>query len=371
MPGSYIPIASSRRKVGETASSSNEEDVGVGVTVKGGDSKSPKPRGSSSTFEKLSKLVVDASKSSRQKILKEKLQSATLARLRLSDLKLHGREDALALLDEKLSNVGNGVGRELILVAGVSGIGKSALVERGLERPARRRGIAFAKGKFDLNNNALPYSAFAEALSKLARYVAGQSNAAKMRADVHEALGEDDMAVILEAMQGCEEFFTPESRERRRKSTRFNNTGGKEAVNRMQYAVRRLMKAVCSNLAGVVMFIDDLQWSDSSSLDLLQSLLQDEDIPSLLLVGAYRDDEVPETHPVALHIKEMERLGSTVTKIKLGDLDERAVQNLVAEALNMEDSTEKVEALAGIVRESYDCGGTFCFYCSSSLTTSY
>ena len=94
-----------------------------------------------------------------------------------------------------------------------------------------------------------------------------------------------------------------------------------------------------------------IKWSDSSSLDLLQQLLQDEDIPSLLLVGAYRDDEVQETHPLALHVKDMERLGSTVTKIELGNLDEGAVRNLVAEALNMEDSMEKVEPLAGIVCE--------------------
>ena len=149
-------------------------------------------------------------------------------------------------------------GEELILVAGVSGIGKSALVERGLERGAEKRGVAFAKGKFDLNNNALPYSAFAEALSKLAKYVAGQSNVAKIRADVHEALGEDDVAVVLEAMPGCEDFFDEDRKKQLRRSLIFK-IGGKEAVNRLQYAIRRLMKAVCSNVAGVVLFIDDLQ----------------------------------------------------------------------------------------------------------------
>ena len=211
----------------------------------------------SNTSEKLSKLVVDASKSSRQVLLKEKLQSTTLGQLRLSHLKLHGREDALALLDDQLSNIGD-AGGELILVAGVSGIGKSALVERGLERGAEKRGVAFAKGKFDLNNNALPYSAFAEALSKLAKYVAGQSNVAKIRADVHEALGEDDVAVVLEAMPGCEDFFDEDRKKQLRRSLIFK-IGGKEAVNRLQYAIRRLMKAVCSNVDGVVLFIDDLQ----------------------------------------------------------------------------------------------------------------
>ena len=101
------------------------------------------------------------------------------------------------------------------------------------------------------------------------------------------------------------------------------------------------------------------------------AVLQDKDIPSLLLVGAYRDDEVPETHPLALHVKDMERLGSTVTKIELGNLDEGAVKNLVAEALNMEDSVDKVEPLAGIVREL--CGlvgrSTILLLCFRKLLT--
>ena len=193
-----------------------------------------------STSEKLTKVVVEASKSSRRSTVKKALSSSTLAQLRLSDLKLHGREDDMAMLKDKLSNMDN-VGGELVLVAGVSGIGKTALITRGLERPAKKKGIAFVRGKFDLNNNALPYSAFADALSGLAKHVMHQKNVEKIKAEIREALGEDDMAVISNAMQGCEDFFTLDY-SHKSKSTRFNKTGGKEAVNRMQYAVRRLIK---------------------------------------------------------------------------------------------------------------------------------
>jgi predicted ATPase len=62
----------------------------------------------------------------------------------------------------------------------------------------------------------------------------------------------------------------------------------------MHYAVRRLLKIICSSLKGVVLFIDDLQWSDTATLDLLKSIVLDGEIPSLLIVGAYREDEVPE-----------------------------------------------------------------------------
>ena len=262
-------------------------------------------------------------------------------------------------------------------------MGKSALVAKGLEIPAKKKGIAFCGGKFDLNNKALPYSAFAQALSGLAKYVAARPDADKIRKDIGEALGEEDIDMLSSAMQGCEDFFEPaevankdnevgnnnsdenndnngkkrssgrsSGRRSESKSEKKNQTGGKEAVNRLKYAIRRLMRVVCTNLVeGVVLFIDDLQWSDSSSLNLFQSLIQDEEISSLLLVGAYRDDEVSDSHPMSMHVKETERLGSIVTTIKLGNLDRGMVQALVAEILDMEDIPEEVEALAEIVRE--------------------
>mmetsp|Transcript_39577 Transcript_39577/g.95158 ORF Transcript_39577/g.95158 Transcript_39577/m.95158 type:complete len:1108 (-) Transcript_39577:206-3529(-) len=322
----------------------------------------------SATSKQLSKLVVEASRSSWEGRLKEKLQSTTLGQLRLSDLKLHGREDVLTLLEEKLASIGKDMKQGPIVVAGVSGVGKTALVERGLERPAQRRGMAFVGGKFDLYNNALPYSAFAEALARLAKHVASHPNAAKIKGDVLEALGEDDSNVILEAMQDCDGFFDMKGRKRhRRQSFRLNQTVGKDAVSRMQFAIRRLMKAVCSNMDGVVLFIDDLQWSDSASLDLLQSLAQDEDIPSLLMVGAFRDDEVPEHHPLALRIKELERNGTAITRIELGNLEQVAVQNLVADVLDMEDSGEKVGPLAEIVHNKTNGNAFFVIFFLRSL----
>jgi len=75
---------------------------------------------------------------------------------------------------------------------------------------------------------------------------------------------------------------------------RLNLLVGKESISRMHYAVRRLLKIICSQFKGVVLFIDDLQWSDIATLDLLKSIVLDGEIRSLLIVGAYREDEVPE-----------------------------------------------------------------------------
>ena len=331
-----------------------------------------------SICEQLSNAVLEAAGSSKRASLKQRLSSFTLAQLRLVDMKLHGREDDMALLKDKLSNIANTNdvnAREIILVAGVSGVGKSALVTKGLKQPSIKKGIAFVGGKFDQNQNHLPFSAFAEALIALAKHVCTKENTEKIKLDVQLALGEDDMVVIASAMPGCEDFYPADDnltqRILRAQSSRHSLGGssenGKEAVSRLKYAIRRLMKAVCSNLkSGVVMFIDDLQWSDHSSLDLLQSLLQDEEIPSLLLVGAYRDDEVAESHPLALNILEAERLGSTITTIKLGNLQRPAVQALVAEALNMEDRVEEIESLATIVHKKTKVRWAL-FLCASNI----
>ncbi|KAL9182984.1 hypothetical protein ACHAXT_004263 [Thalassiosira profunda] len=298
---------------------------------------------------RLSSAVVDAANSSKARLSRRRKEAQSLARLRLDALRLHGREDDLNFLKDELFALKKGGSRQdAILVAGVSGVGKSALVARGLKTPAEKMGVAFASGKFDLNKNALPFSAFAGALSELTKHVMAQKNAAKIKADIKEELG-DDALIIRGSIQGCGELFSSDETESNPQQEDLGG-GGKEAVNRLQYAIRRLMKIVCTNLeGGVVLFIDDLQWADASSLDLLQSLMQDKEIPSFLIVGAYRDDEVSESHSLILSIREAERLGSNIATVQLGNLECSSVQSLVAEALNMEDEEGEVESIAKTV----------------------
>lgn len=308
---------------------------------------------SSDRTSRLSSAVLEAADSSRKTISRRRAVASSLARLRLDSTKLHGREKDVHLLRETLTRVvaADGARRETILVAGRSGVGKSALVARGLQFAAKKKGMAFVSGKFDLNKNALPFSAFAGALASLAKHVGALKNANYIRSHIWDELG-DDVHVIRSAMPGCGELFSAPEQSNRRESV----TGGKEAVNRLHYTVRRLVKVICANLkSGMVLFIDDLQWADSSSLDLLQSLMLDENIPSFLIVGAYRDDEVAESHPLSLSIGEAERLGANITTIQLGNLKFPSMQSLIAEALNMDDGEEsEVETLARTVYKKTD-----------------
>ena len=207
----------------------------------------------------LRDVVVEAA-DSHKRLVRQRQSSMTLSTLRLSDMKLHGRDDDIKLLCSKLDSILD-IKRELILVAGSPGVGKSYLVTKGLKEPAEKRGIVFASGKFDLNSYSLPYSAFAQALCALAKQVMSSSNACKIKLDIHDALGTEDMQVIATALPGCELFFSfeggPTCLARRRRSSAGSmgssvnseneigltiSSNGKEAINRMNYAVRRLMK---------------------------------------------------------------------------------------------------------------------------------
>ena len=91
------------------------------------------------------------------------------------------------------------------------------------------------------------------------------------------------------------------------------------------------------------------KWSDIATLDLLKSVSIDSEIPSLLLVGAYREDEVPSTHPLAIHIREKELSGDNFSTIKIGSLSQDNVKHLVAEALGMEGDEDIVDNLSTVI----------------------
>lgn len=293
----------------------------------------------------------------------------SLSQLRLAELHLHGRDEDLKILRSKLLELKKGKAvnennagasrPELILVSGETGTGKSALVERGLRDPAQRMGLAFAGGKFDLNQTALPLSAFVEAMSSLTKYAVERGSVQQIRENIHSTFGKDEIALLVRTFPGCDELFHANRRMYRRRNSLGREMSevsvaslvGMQVVMCVQYAIGRLLNIICSELKGVVLFLDDLQWSDAVTLDLLKRISLESEIQSLLIVGAYREDEVQDSHPLALQIREMEEMGIVIMKIKIGNLSSSDVKSLVAEALGMEDKEDAVETLATTVHK--------------------
>jgi len=253
--------------------------------------------------------------------------------------KLYGREKEVAqLLDafirvaspqETKTNTGN---TEMILVAGFSGIGKTAVINEVHKPIVRQRGY-FIKGKYDQFQRNIPFSAFVQAFRDLMGQLLSESDLQieTSKTKILTALG-DNGQVLIDVIPELEEIIG--------KHPPATELSGTAAKNRFNLLFQKFVQVFTSIEHPLVMFLDDLQWADSASLNLLQLLMQD--TKHLLILGAYRDNEVSPVHPLILTINEIIKTGITVNTITLSPLREIDLNQLVADTLNCELLLAKV-----------------------------
>ncbi|WP_426419686.1 ATP-binding sensor histidine kinase [Bradyrhizobium genosp. A] len=251
--------------------------------------------------------------------------------------KLYGREHEVKSLLAAFDRVVDGGGPELVVVAGQGGVGKSVLVAELHRALVPSRGL-FASGKFDQLKRDIPYASVAQALQGLIRSLLGKSedDLAPWRATLMGALGSNGalMATLvpeLEILIGPQPP-TPELPPR-------------DAQRRFQLALRRLLAALARPEHPLVLFLDDLQWLDAATLDLIEDLLAQPDMYHLLVIGAYRDDEVTSAHPLMPRLAAIVGAGRRVEEITLKPLGLEDVSRMVAEALR----SRPIQALARLV----------------------
>ncbi len=124
--------------------------------------------------------------------------------------------------------------------------------------------------------------------------------------------------------------------------------GGAEFQNRFYYVFRRFISVIAQKEHPLVVFLDDMQWIDTASIQLLTLLLQDPDLSHLLVIGAYRDNEVDESHRLIKGVAELKNAGVNLEQLELGNLTAQSVGELLADTL-LSDA-EKVEPLARLIR---------------------
>ncbi|KXS38446.1 MAG: serine/threonine kinase [Halomonadaceae bacterium T82-2] len=239
--------------------------------------------------------------------------------------RVHGREVERRRLLDALARVDGGR-PQWLWVTGASGLGKTALI-RETYPPVTRRNAFFLSGKFDQLRRGRPYSAWTEMLEKLVTFLLAEPGDALQawQARLHEALGSQaralsDLIPSLERLLG----ELPEPAE----------LPAGEARERLHGLLLRFLQAIGRAERTLVLFLDDLQWSDAASLALLETLARRLDGTPLLLIGAYRDNEVDATHPLVLTQQAIERhLGRAVDTIALSPLGPEQVTALLAETL--------------------------------------
>ncbi|MBD0361258.1 MAG: serine/threonine-protein kinase PknK, partial [Coleofasciculus sp. C3-bin4] len=227
-------------------------------------------------------------------------------------------------------------GAEMMLVSGYSGIGKSSLVNEVHKPIVRQRGY-FISGKFDQFKRNIPYASLIQAFQELMRQLLTESanKIAIWKAKLLDAFGSNGQ-VIIDVIPEVERIVGPQSA--------VPQLGAAESQNRFNRVFQQFIHVFCKPEHPLVLFLDDLQWADSASLKLIGLLMSEPDSQYLLLIGAYRDNEVSATHPLILTLEEIQKTGAVVNNIVLQPLDIAHVNQLVSETLRSD--TEKSKPLA-------------------------
>src|SRR5262249_1212209 len=239
--------------------------------------------------------------------------------------KLYGRARAIAILLAAFERVVQGGAPELVLVSGYAGIGKSSVVNELHKVLVPPRGL-FASGKCDQYKSDIPYATLAQALQSLLRALLGKSDAelGRWREALREALGPNgqlmvDLVPALTLIIG-EQPPVPE-------------LPPQDAQRRFHLVFRRFLGVFARPEHPLALFLDDLQWLDAATLDLLADLLTQTEVRHVLLIGAYRDNEVTAAHPLMRKLEAIRNAGALVQEIVLAPLAREDVGWLITEAL--------------------------------------
>src|SRR3954451_22981458 len=255
--------------------------------------------------------------------------------------KLYGRDREVATLLVAFDRIVEGGRAELVLVSGYSGIGKSAVVNE-LHKPlVPPRGL-FASGKSDQYKRDIPYASLAQAFQSLIRQllIQNEEDLRKWQDALGEALGPNGVLLV---------DLVPELRHVIGEQPPVPELPPQEAQRRFQILFRRFIGVFARPEHPLALFLDDLQWLDVATLDLLEDLLTRNDLRHLLLIGAYRTNEVNSTHPLVRKLEAIRQAGAAVQHIVLTPLSREDLGKLLVDSLHCQ--LERAVPLADLIHE--------------------
>ncbi|BBD69807.1 multi-sensor hybrid multi-kinase [Nostoc commune NIES-4072] len=258
--------------------------------------------------------------------------------------KLYGRELEIGKLLQAFERIISQGKPELVLVSGYAGVGKSSLVKEIHKPIVRERGV-FISGKFDQYKRDIPYSTIVQAFQTLVRQILTQPEAQLLtwKKRIQAALGNNgrlitDVIPEVELIVG-EQPPIPE-------------LGPAESQNRFNLVFQNFISVFAQKEHPLTVFLDDMQWADSATLNLIQTVITGSSIQYLCFILAFRDNEVDVVHPFSLMIEKICQYGARITEIILTPLNLVYVNQLIADTLH--SSVEQVEPLAQLIIQKTD-----------------
>ncbi|MCT7982948.1 AAA family ATPase [Laspinema sp. A4] len=273
-----------------------------------------------------------------------------------SPRKIYGRDREIAILQSTFTRISHG-SRETLLIAGHSGIGKSALV-RQLQPWIRQHNGYFISGKFDHYKQNIPYRALVSAFRELIRQrlTEPQDILEEFIESLQKALGTNGK-IIADVIPEIELVIGEQPE--------VSDLSPTEAQARFHRTFKAFVEVFTQEKHPLCLFLDDLQWADSASLKLIQLLMTEPESKYLLLVGTYRSNEVDATHGLIFTLNQMQNNGAVVNAIPLRGLEPQDIQDLLSDTLNV--AGDRIESLAQFIYNKTDGNPFFSIQLLQSL----
>ncbi|MGP9810233.1 trifunctional serine/threonine-protein kinase/ATP-binding protein/sensor histidine kinase [Rhodopseudomonas sp. NSM] len=254
--------------------------------------------------------------------------------------KLYGRDAEINQLLSAYHRVASTGATEWVFISGYSGAGKSATVNELRKTLAPTNGW-FISGKFDQYKRDIPFATLAQAFQSRLRQILGQDRdeLARWRGLLGDAVGPygelminlvPELALLIGSQPAVADLSPQESK------------------SRFQAVLGRFLGALARPEHPLVLFLDDLQWFDTATSDFLVRLAADADIGHLLMICAYRDNEVDDSHPLTRALDDIRRSAAHIEELRLRPLAFEDIAALVSDVLRT--APDRVAPLAALIQ---------------------
>ncbi|MEM7183708.1 MAG: AAA family ATPase [Spirochaetota bacterium] len=245
--------------------------------------------------------------------------------------KLYGREKRIQELVSIFEKVSEG-NTELLLVSGYSGIGKSAFIQE-THKPITEKSGYFISGKFDQFQRNIPFSAITHGFRELMKHLLmePEKTLATWKEKISQALGVN-AKIMIDVIPELEYIIG--------KQPDVESLGSSENENRFKLTFQNFISIFTKKEHPIVIFLDDLQWADTPSFQLLQYLIADPNSKYLFIIGAYRDNEVDASHPLSQAISDIEKGEKELNRISMEPLSKDDILNLLCDTLHTQRNRE-------------------------------